>query len=198
MTGIQLLLLLSIAGSVGVIIWSILVMNRLTAFRLAIREAWMECEITLKRRHELIGLILAAVEDLAPELGDRVQAVASARSQAMVRTDNLANYLSREKVLGSAMNALLEKMETHTALTRSLSLVAQVQELLASESRLGANERAYNARVHEYNGACTTDPTSLIASLGHLKPVPFLDLQLIEGEAAMRATSGPGDTSLLS
>lgn len=181
----------------GAVLWTFWAMNRLIGFRTYIRDAWGELNFGLDKRHDLVGALLTMFDELAPDGSDRIQAVVSARTQALVRTHNLANQLASEKSLVKAVTKMLELVETNATLARSLQVVSKGQELLANESHLADCERTYNARVHEYNQACRDLPTSLVAKVGGLRPLPTLKLDLIEGSGTLQTSStGPGNTAV--
>lgn len=181
---LPILPIILIAIPVLILIWAVITMNRLTQLRNMLRESWSDIDIQLKRRHDLIPNLVETVRGYAAHESSVLENVMQARAAAMVATKSPVAQLAVEGSVVSALNGMFAVVEGYPRLKASAQFVALQQELANTEDRIAAARRFYNANVRDYNTLCSSFPSSLIASLRGLSPIPFLELDTVNARQA--------------
>ncbi|MDA8432771.1 MAG: LemA family protein, partial [Nitrospiraceae bacterium] len=77
-------------------LWMVFIYNRLVRLRNDVRSAWSQIDVQLKRRHDLIPNLVAAVKGYMAFERETLQKVAEARARAVgaagLREKAAANY----------------------------------------------------------------------------------------------------------
>lgn len=157
---VVLLALLALAA-----LWAVLTYNGLVRARNKVDEAWSGIDVQLKRRHDLVPNLVAAVKGYAEHEQRVFTDVAAARSRAMAAASPAARA-DAEAALSRALvplNALAEQYPTLRAAENFQRLQAELAQL---EDEIQAARRIYNSNVQRYRTSCEMFPNSLVASSG--------------------------------
>jgi LemA protein len=149
-------------GAVVVVLYVILVYNRLVAKRNRVRNAWSQIDVQLKRRHDLIPNLVEAVKGYLQHERSVVEDVSRARQQA-VAAGSVSERAQAENALTLAVRSLFAVAEAYPALRASENVLALQEELSSTENRVGFARQAYNDAVMEYNTARERLPVALVA-----------------------------------
>src|SRR5512145_1531595 len=125
------LILLIIVG--GILIWVISAYNRLIALRNQVANAWKQIDVQLKRRHDLVPNLIAAVKGAMNFERETLEAVVSARNQAIQVSSggDVSKIAAVEGQLTGALHRLLAVVESYPDL-KATGNIAQLQEELTS------------------------------------------------------------------
>jgi len=155
--------------------WAIGAYNRLMALRNAINEAWRQIDEPLRRRHELLPELLAALREPLPSEHRAMDAVLAASEQVVAsaaavrrRTGDrepVAGLALAERVLAAALERLHALLDQHAELRAEPAVQAHVAELSVLDQRLSFRRQLFNQATHRYNEAVGQFPTSLLAPL---------------------------------
>jgi LemA protein len=160
--------------------------NRFVRQRQLVDNSWSNVDTELKRRYDLIPNLVATVEGYAAHERTTLEAVIHARTDAVAATGGAAAQAAKENVLVDALKQLLALREAYPDLKASSHFLDLQKQLTATEDRIQAARRFYNANVRDYNTRVQSFPTMVIARLGS-----FATRDYFEIDAAVRDTGAP-------
>lgn len=177
------------------VIWGIVVFNRLVQLRNQVNNAWSQIDVQLQRRYDLIPNLVEAVKGYMTYERGTLEAVINARNQAQAArnriqesggpTDSSLKDLSTaETALRGAMTNIMALAENYPQLRASENMQQLQEELSSTENKVAFARQAYNDNVLAYNTSQQQFPAVLVAgALGH-HPV---DMFIIQDEKAKQA-----------
>ncbi len=145
-------------------LWMILIYNRLVRLRNDVRGAWSQIDVQLKRRHDLIPNLVAAVKGYMDYERDTLERVVTARAQA-VAAMGMREKASKEGRLTDAVNGLFMVMERYPVLKSSENVMQLQEELVSTENRIAFARQFYNDLVANLRTRLEVFPDNIIASL---------------------------------
>ncbi len=172
------------AIGVFLICWVIITYNNLISLRNNVHNAWKQIDVQLKRRHDLIPNLVAAVKGALEFEQDTLEQVISARAKAVsvsgAKTQARANA---ENMLTRTLGRLFAVMENYPDLKSHTNIIQLQEELTTTENRIGFSRQHYNDLVANYRIKQEVFPNNLVAAaLGGFKKEVYF-----EAEAADRA-----------
>lgn len=156
--GLALFLLLAVA------LFGVLTYNSFARLRLLAHNAWADIDVQLKRRHDLIPNLVAAVKGQAGYEKGTLEAVVSARSRAM-QAQGPAAAGEAERGLAGSVGQLFALAEAYPDLKAGESFLSLQRSLTEIEDHIQNARRYYNAVVRDYNTAIARFPANLVAGL---------------------------------
>jgi LemA protein len=171
-----------ILGVIAVLLlWLVLVYNRLVALRQTTGQAWSDVDVQLKQRHDLIPNLVETVKGYARHEHATFENVVKARNTAL-SAQGPEQAAAAEGVLGQALGRLLALSEAYPDLKANQNFLQLQTDLGDVENKIAAARRFFNNAVAEYNSAIQQIPAVFFAgSLGFL-PRGFFEVA--EGERA--------------
>jgi LemA protein len=166
------------------------VYNRLVGLRNQVQNAWAQIDVQLRRRHDLIPGLVAAVQGYLRHEREVFERVAAARTQAMA-VAGAARAGAAEGALSRAVSGLLAVMERYPDLKGNTNVLALQEELVTTENRIGFARQLYNDLVARYNTGQQTFPVNLVAAILGFRPAEFFQMEPGEG-AVPRVDLGRG------
>lgn len=166
-----------------ILLWVILVFNRLVTLRNRVREAWADIEVQLKRRYNLIPNLVATVKGYAAHERGVLEKVTEARTRAM-GAGTVKAKAEAENFLSSTLKSLFAVAENYPDLKASANFLELQRELRDTEDKIQAARRFYNTNVRDFNVKIESFPSNLIAKLFQFKQGEFFEL----AEATERET----------
>ncbi len=147
---------------VAVIVAAAVVYNGLVRRRNRVDATWSDVEVLLRRRHDLVPNLVAAVQGYAAHESATFQAVAAARA-AETGASGPRDASSAEAELTVGVRRLFAVAEAYPDLKASASFVDLQQKLTATEDGLEHARQFYNDAVYGYNNAIQRLPGALLA-----------------------------------
>ena len=166
-----------VAIIVILVIWAITGYNGLIKLRNLVQEAWHQIDVELKRRHDLIPNLVETVKGYAAHERGTLQGVMEARSAAMAGGVGPAETAANENMLTQALGRLFAVAEAYPDLKANQNFLALQNELAATEDRIAAGRRYYNANVRQLNTKVETIPTNIIAGMAHITQAEYFEVQ---------------------
>lgn len=149
--------------------------NRLVVLGNRYQNAFSQIDVQLKRRYDLIPNLVECVKGYLTHEKGTLEAVASARNQAMAASRAAATkpgdavamgQLSQaEGALSGAVGRLIAVAESYPELKASQNMLGLQEELTTTENRVGFARQAFNDSVTAYNSQRQTFPCVVVASL---------------------------------
>lgn len=173
---IALLIALGVLVGIALIIglWAMGIYNGLVKLRQAVRNAWSQIDVQLKRRHDLIPNLVNTVKGYATHEKTTLDAVISARAKATSVTVT-ADRVKAEGELSSALSRLLAVSENYPDLKADKQFIMLQEELTSTENRVAFARQYYNDSVTKNNVAVQTFPAVVIAGMMGFKEEPFFE-----------------------
>ncbi|MBM3330038.1 MAG: LemA family protein [Calditrichaeota bacterium] len=137
--------------------------NRLVRLRNAVRNAWHQIDVQLKRRHDLIPNLVEVVKDYMSYEQETLQKVIEARGAAM-NASGTASVAQAENMLTGALKSLFALMEAYPDLKANQNVRELQEELTSTENKIAFARQYYNDSVMRMNNATELFPSSLIAA----------------------------------
>lgn len=170
---------------VAVLLWLVVVYNRLVALRQTVGQSWSDIEVQLKQRHDLIPNLVETVKGYAGHERGTLDAVIQARNSAVAAHDPKASSAA-EGQLSGALSRLFALAEAYPDLKASQNFLSLQGELSATETKIAAARRFFNNAVSEFNTAIQSIPAVFFAASLGFTPRDFFELQEAE-RAAVQA-----------
>lgn len=165
---------------VGVVVvvglWLFVTYNRLVRLRQYCRESWASIDTELKRRHDLVPNLVAAVRGYAAHEADTLAAVTAARSGAGAASSP-REVAAQEQPVVAGLQRLLALAESQPALRASENFLALQGDLVDTEDRIQAARRIYNANVRELNTSLQAFPANLVAQRLGFAAAEFFEVE---------------------
>ena len=138
--------------------------NRLVALRNACANARAGIDVNLKRRHQLIPNLVAAVQGYLNHERDTMVAVTESRSRAVAELGT-ASSAAAEDSLAGCIAQLAVRVEAYPDLKADAAFKNLMKNLTEAEEQISASRRAFNAQVMRLNNLVQQFPSLLVAQL---------------------------------
>ncbi len=167
-----------IAIAVLLVVWVVLMYNRLVQLTNQAKEAWSDISVQLKRRYDLIPNLVETVKGYAAHESSAFESVTHARTAAMSigKEAPAAAHAQAESALSGALKSLFAVSEAYPDLKANQNFLQLQQELGDTEDKIQAARRFYNGTVMVLNTAVQTIPSNVIAGVFGFKPMDLFEL----------------------
>ena len=176
MTVIAGCLLVFVALGVFAALWAIWRYNNLISLRNQVANAWKQIDVQLKRRHDLIPNLVAAVKGEMQFEQDTLEKVIQARNSA-VSARGVADAAAKENALTQTLSRLFALAENYPNLKANESVKSLMEELSSTENRIGFARQFYNDIATRFNTSQQVFPDSLIAQTFKFQSVELFQIQ---------------------
>ncbi len=166
-----LIVLLVVVAGFLVLTW-----NSLTRLRQLARNAWADIDVQLKRRHDLVPNLVAAVQGHAGYERQTLEAVVEARNRATAAAGPAAAGAA-EGALAAQVRQLLAIAEAYPDLKAAGSFLELQRGLVEIEDHIQDSRRYYNAVVRDLNTKIELFPSNLVAGLLGFRREEFFGLE---------------------
>ncbi|AXE39681.1 LemA family protein [Acidipropionibacterium virtanenii] len=186
---ILIILVVVIGGGVGLFIAPY---NSFVRLRNTIQESWRQVDVELNRRYELIPNLVETVRAAAAHERNTLEEVTRLRNQAVAmatgaRGDAPDPQRSQiESQLTGAVHNLVAQVEAYPELRSNANFLELQRELAATEDRIAAGRRYYNANVKTYNTKTESFPSNLVAGMFHFEKASYFQVE----DPAVRSAPG--------
>lgn len=171
------------AALVLLAIWLVMIFNGLVKMRNQVKNALVQIDVQLKRRHDLIPNLVATTKGYLQHETQTLQAVIAARNHASQlhggahqeqRGDYLALLAQAETQLSRALGRLYAVVENYPELKADKLVKELFDELTNTENRIGFARQHYNDSVMFYNNAREMFPNNLVSAVFAFEPIASL------------------------
>ena len=148
----------------AVVLYAIVLFNRLVRTRQMANEAWSGIDVQLKRRSDLVPNLVDTVKGYAAHERNVLDEVTQLRGAARaVPSGDVAARAQAEGALSLALGRLFAVAENYPDLKASRNFLELQQQLSALEDDLQMARRYYNGTVRNQNTLVQSFPSNLIA-----------------------------------
>jgi LemA protein len=149
--------------------------NGLTRLRMLAHNAWSDIDVQLKRRHDLVPVLVSTVKGHAGYERGTLESVVEARNRALSAAGPAAAGTA-EKALAGQVGRLLAIAEAYPDLKAGESFLSLQRSLTEIEDHLQNARRYYNAVIRDYNTRIAQFPSNLVAGPFKFEPGEFFGL----------------------
>ncbi len=166
-----------------VVIFVVVLYNRLVRLRNRCENAWAQIDVQLKRRHDLIPNLVETVKGYASHERATFEEVTKARTAAQM-AQGPAESAAAENMLTQAIGKLFAVAEDYPELRATENFQQLQAQLEETESKIAVSRQIYNDAVLSYDNALETVPTNIVAGIFRFKPREYFEVE----DAAARET----------
>lgn len=169
----------AIAGiAISGIAYLIYLYNLLIKKKFLLEEAWSGIDVQLKRRHDLIPMLVEVVKGYASHESDTLTEVVELRSQ-LDHEENLPRREAGEKQLSGKVSKLFALAEAYPDLKADKNFREFQSQLTEVEDDLQYARRYYNGTVRDFNVLVLSFPSNLVASFMRYEQRKFFEVQYV-------------------
>ena len=173
------------------LIWGIVIYNGLVRGRVRAENGFIQIDVQLKRRCDLIPNLVEAVKGYMSHERQTLEAVIAARNSAVAGLQSLGarprDAMAIQTVAGASgqldqlLMSLRVSIEKYPDLKASTNVLGLQEELASTENRIAFSRQAYNDAVMVFNTSIAVFPSNFVAAL-----LGFSQLTLFEANATDR------------
>lgn len=160
-------------------IYAVSLYNGFVRSRNLIQESWRQIDVELNRRYDLIPNLVETVRAYAAHERNTLENVTRLRNQAAALAGQGASTAERAQVeeeLTGAVRGLMVSVEAYPDLKSNVNFLELQRELTATEDRIAAGRRFYNANVRNYNTQVESFPSVLVANMFHFEKATYFEV----------------------
>ncbi len=164
-------------GVVGVLLlYVILIFNRLVRHRNRVESSWSGIDVQLRRRYDLIPNLIEAVKGYAKHERELFEEITRARTQA-IEAGSVGDQAQAERDVTRSLGRLLAVAEAYPQLRANENFLALQEELTATESKIAFARQFYNDQVMRLNTLIQQFPSVIVARLTGFKEREFFETE---------------------
>mgnify|MGYP001218696713 CR=1 FL=1 len=185
---------------VAVVIFLIMIYNRLVTMRNAARNAFAQIDVQLTRRHDLVPNLVEVAKGYLQHERSTLEAVIQARNQAVAglkaaaanpaNAEALAVLAGAENQLTGALGRLFALAEAYPDLKANQTMMQLAEELTSTENKVAFARQAFNDAVMGYNNTREVFPNNFIAANFRFLPMQLLEIEDTAKREAPRVSFG--------
>lgn len=171
---------------VVIVIWLIIIYNKLIASRNGYENAFSQIDVQLTRRYDLIPNLIETAKGYMKHEKETLEGVINARNQAVgdlsaakanPNAEALGKLGSSENGLSAALGKLFALSENYPDLKANENMMQLSEELTTTENKVAFARQAFNDGVMRYNILRESFPSNFVANFFQFKPAAMLELE---------------------
>ncbi|MBK7090613.1 MAG: LemA family protein [bacterium] len=156
--------------------WLIGLYNGLVGLRNAVKNAWSQIDVQLKRRHDLIPNLVETAKGYVKHERETLENITNARSRAM-GADTVGEKAKAESALSGAISKFMLVVENYPDLKANQNFLALQEELTSTENKIAFSRQAYNDQVMLYNNKIQMFPSNIVAGMFNFQASEFFEIE---------------------
>ncbi|MGE4339798.1 MAG: LemA family protein [Pigmentiphaga sp.] len=148
--------------AVLVLLYLVVIYNRLVKMRALAQEAWSGITVQLRRRADLVPNLVSSVKGYATHERELLERVTAHRSDAL-QVKTVSETAQADGMLGGMLGRLMAVAEAYPELKADANFRQFQSELAQIEDELAGARRYYNATVRDMNTQVASFPDVLVA-----------------------------------
>jgi LemA protein len=173
-----------------IVIYLIVVFNRLVRQRNVVREGWSGIDVQLKRRTDLVPNLVEIVKGYASHERSLFEEIASRRAASVAASD-VGGQANAERALSGSLGKLIAVAEAYPDLKANQNFLELQKQLAEVEDNIQMARRYYNGAVRNLNISIQSFPDVIVARSLGFREEPFFELES-RAEAAAPQVGFPG------
>ncbi|MBU0591099.1 LemA family protein [Candidatus Micrarchaeota archaeon] len=172
--------LLCVVGIVvlGLLVYAVMVYNRLVTLRNRVENAWAQIDVQLKRRYDLIPNLMETVKGYMKHEKTTLENVTKYRAQLV--TGSVEERAQANNMLSQSLKSLFAVSENYPKLQASENFKMLQEELAGTENKISYIRTAYNDTVLSYDNVLEQFPTNIVANTFGFKSAQYFKIDEVE------------------
>lgn len=166
----------ALTGITALIVYAIVIYNRLVRDRQHTHAGWSDIEVQLKRRHDLIPKLVDAVKQYAAYEQATLDQVTALRSRAS-DMQAAAQQGQLETDINQGLVSIFALQEAYPELKANQSFLQLQTDISNVEAEIQFARRYYNGAVRNLNTRIETFPDLLVARMFAYQPAQYFELE---------------------
>jgi len=176
------ILLVLLAVAVVVVVWGILIYNRLVRLRNLVLEGWSGIDVQLKRRSNLIPNLIKTVKGYMGHERGVLKEVTELRTRSMAA--GAPGEKGRiEGALSRSLTSLFAVAENYPDLKANQNFIDLQDQLAEIEDQIQLARRYYNGATRNLNIAVESFPSNIVARMFSFVLAEFFEIDDAEDRA---------------
>jgi len=169
------------------IIYFIMIYNRLVKLKNRFKNAFAQIDVQLKRRYDLIPNLVETAKAYLKHEHETLKEVIEARNQALAAMKGaernpgdasaMKSLIGAETAVGGALLNLNAVMENYPDLKADQTMAQLSEELTSTENKISFARQAYNDEVMVYNTQRETFPDVMFAPMFGFKEAALWQIE---------------------
>ncbi len=162
------------------LVYVVMVYNRLITLRNRVKNAWAQIDVQLKRRYDLIPNLVETVKGYMKHERATLTEITKLRTQIM--SGGVEERARANNMLSATLKSLFAVAENYPQLRASENFQKLQDELTGTEDKISYIRTAYNDAVYMFNTACDVFPSNIIAGIFGFRHEPLFEAAASEKE----------------
>ena len=172
---------------IAAIVYAISLYNGLVRKRNRYKNAFAQIDVQLTRRHDLIPNLVETAKGYIKHERETLEAVIQARNQAVAglkaasadpgSQSAMKELAGAENMLTGALGRLFALVEAYPDLKANQNMMQLSEELTSTENKVAFSRQSFNDSVMDYNNACETFPSNLVANMFNFDEAQLLEIE---------------------
>lgn len=164
------------AIAAAVLIYIIIIFNRLVRQRNVVREGWSGIDVQLKRRTDLVPALVETVKGYAAHERGLLQDVTAKRAGS-IAAEGVGAQAAAAQALTGSIGRLMALAEAYPQLKANENFLKLQTQLAEIEDQLQFARRYYNGAVRNFNISVQSFPDMIVAKPFGFFEQPFFELE---------------------
>jgi LemA protein len=169
-------LIVVVAVPVLVALWAVGVYNGLVMARNAVKNAWAQIDVQLKRRHDLIPNLVETAKGYMKHERETLENITKARNLA-AQPHGVADQAKAEAELSRAMSSFFVVVENYPELKANQNFLQIQEELTSTENKVGFARQYYNDETMRFNTKIEQFPGNIVANMFSFHAAEFFEIE---------------------
>ena len=179
-------------------VYFIAIYNRLINLRNRFKNAFAQIDVQLQRRYDLIPNLVDTAKKYMAHEQETLQMVIEARNQAASAESSAAKnpsdpeamkgLVTAETTLTGSMGRLFALVENYPDLKANQTMQQLMEELTATENKVGFARQSFNDAVMTYNTGREQFPSNILANMFNFKEAVHFEVEDEEAKKAVKVS----------
>lgn len=161
---------------IALLLWLVGVYNGLVRLRNAVKNAWSQIDVQLKRRHDLIPNLVETAKGYMQHERQTLENVTKARNLAQ-QARGVGEASQAEAQLSQALSNFFVVVEQYPDLKANTNFLQVQEELVSTENKIGFSRQAYNDQAMHYNNRTEMFPSNIVANIFNFERAEFFEIE---------------------
>lgn len=171
-----LVLIILLAVLLVLVMWVVGMYNGLVRLRNAVKNAWSQIDVQLKRRHDLIPNLVETAKGYMTHERETFEKITEARNLAQ-KANGPAEQGAAEGGLSQALSNFFVVVENYPELKANENFLQIQEELTSTENKISFARQAYNDAVMVFNNKIEMFPSNIIAGMFNFAKSDFFEIE---------------------
>ena len=173
-----------------IVLYAIVIFNRLVRQRNGVREGWSGIDVQLRRRTDLVPNLVETVKAYAAHERNLFEDITQRRASS-IAASGVSDQATAERALSGSLGRLMAVAEAYPDLKANTNFLQLQSQLAEVEDQIQMARRYYNGAARNLNISIQSFPAVLVARTLGFSEAPYFELDnRAQGEAPQIAFPG--------